>query len=100
MIWRLVGRFLRPICTSPQGDSSLHRANQHAGSLGARETGMPYTPLQVANTFVIRHGEQSRGLDHMKLQKLDYFVHGWWLAYHQERLLTERPQVWKYGPVF
>jgi uncharacterized phage-associated protein len=61
---------------------------------------MAYTPLQVANTFLARFAPQAGGIEHMKLQKLDYFVHGWWLAYHDNRLLSEPPQVWKYGPVF
>lgn len=61
---------------------------------------MPYTPLQIANTFLTRYAGAAGGIDHMKLQKLDYFVHGWWLAYNADRLLTEQPQVWKYGPVF
>jgi uncharacterized phage-associated protein len=36
----------------------------------------------------------------MKLQKLDYYAYGWWLAYNDDPLLIEGPEVWKYGPVF
>ena len=36
----------------------------------------------------------------MKLQKLDYYAYGWWLAYHDDPLLSEGPEVWKFGPVF
>jgi uncharacterized phage-associated protein len=36
----------------------------------------------------------------MKLQKLVYFTHGWWLAINNSTLLNERPQVWARGPVF
>jgi len=36
----------------------------------------------------------------MKLQKLVYFTHGWWLAINEFSLLNERPQVWTHGPVF
>jgi uncharacterized phage-associated protein len=53
----------------------------------------------VANGFLERHAH-SRGIEHMKLQKLVYFTHGWWLALNQSSLLTERPQVWRHGPVF
>jgi uncharacterized phage-associated protein len=36
----------------------------------------------------------------MKLQKLVYLAHGWWLAYHAEPIVDQRPEVWRYGPVF
>lgn len=60
---------------------------------------MTYTPAQIANTFLAKYGA-SEGISHMKLQKLVYCVHGWWLAYHNNSLLSEKPQVWQYGPVF
>ncbi|MES2983978.1 MAG: type II toxin-antitoxin system antitoxin SocA domain-containing protein [Pseudomonadota bacterium] len=60
---------------------------------------MNYTPAQIANTFLSRYGAAD-GISHMKLQKLVYCVHGWWLAYHNEALVSEKPQVWQYGPVF
>lgn len=36
----------------------------------------------------------------MKLQKLVYYAHGWWLTRHREALLDEEPEVWRHGPVF
>jgi uncharacterized phage-associated protein len=60
---------------------------------------MPYTPLALSNTFVARHGHEA-ALTHMKLQKLCFYAYGWWLAYNQEPILTEGPEVWQYGPVF
>ena len=57
-----------------------------------------YPPLAVANWFIANHGQP--GLEHMKLQKLVYCAHGWWLVSKPDSFLTERPQVWKYGPVF
>jgi uncharacterized phage-associated protein len=60
---------------------------------------MMYTPAQVANTFLANYGA-SEGISHMKLQKLVYCVHGWWLAYNANALLQEKPEVWKFGPVF
>lgn len=60
---------------------------------------MRYTPLALANTFIARHGATGT-LDQMKLQKLDFYAYGWWLAYNSEPILTEPPQVWQYGPVF
>ncbi|MGN6208118.1 Panacea domain-containing protein [Asticcacaulis sp.] len=55
--------------------------------------------LAVANTFIDEFGGQF-GIQHMKLQKLVYYSHAWWLSAEAEPFLNERPQVWKYGPVF
>lgn len=63
---------------------------------------VPYSPLAVANEFLAAFGAHG-GIAHMKLQKLVYFAHGFWLgAYFGERpsLVSERPAVWKHGPVF
>ena len=60
----------------------------------------PYTPLALANYFVM-HFAGADGIEHMKLQKLVYCAHGWWLAYKPHSpIIRERPQVWKFGPVF
>jgi uncharacterized phage-associated protein len=60
---------------------------------------VPYSPLAIANEFIARHREA--GLEHMKLQKLVYCANGWWLAFHpQKALVSELPEVWKFGPVF
>lgn len=58
-----------------------------------------YSPLALANTFVAHHGGVT-GITHMKLQKLAFYAYGWWLAYHDKPILTEPPEVWKFGPVF
>ncbi len=55
--------------------------------------------LAVANTFIDEFGKGS-GIQHMKLQKLVYYCHAWWLSVHDRPFIDERPQVWKYGPVF
>jgi uncharacterized phage-associated protein len=60
---------------------------------------LEHTPLALANTFISMYGGQD-GIQHMKLQKLAYYAHGWWLAYNGAPFLSERPQVWRYGPVF
>ncbi len=57
------------------------------------------TPVQVANTFVGRFGDGTE-LTHMKLQKLVFFADGWQVGFRGSPLVTERPQVWRYGPVF
>jgi uncharacterized phage-associated protein len=60
---------------------------------------MSYTPLIIANTFIDRYGA-TEGITHMKLQKLVYCAHGWWLVFQDNRVVNEKPQVWKFGPVF
>ena len=63
---------------------------------------VPYSPLAIANEF-IGNFAGSNGIEHMKLQKLVYCAHGWWLATHEPsepNLVNESPQVWKHGPVF
>lgn len=60
---------------------------------------MSYKPLQVANYFLKEHGPNGK-LTHLKLQKLVYFANGWRLGLNGGALVNERPQVWRYGPVF
>jgi uncharacterized phage-associated protein len=59
----------------------------------------PYAPLAAANFLIIEFGKV-RGIEHMKLQKLVYCAHGWWLTAFDSSFLNERPQIWRYGPVF
>lgn len=60
---------------------------------------MAYNPITVANEFILRFGDQGE-ITHMKLQKLLYFTNGWYLGLAGKPLLSENPQVWRYGPVF
>jgi uncharacterized phage-associated protein len=60
---------------------------------------IPYSPLAAANFFLAEFAG-SRGIEHMKLQKLVYCAHGWWLTAYDYSFLNERPQIWKHGPVF
>ncbi len=58
----------------------------------------PYSPVAFANWFIARDHD---GITHLKVQKLVYCAYGWWLAYnYPEEVLSERPQVWRHGPVF
>ena len=38
----------------------------------------PYRPLAIANSLITAFGYVDV-VDHMKLQKLVYLAHGWWL---------------------
>ena len=65
----------------------------------------PSPPLAIANYF-IGLSVESGGVKHLKLQKLVYCAHGWWLFSQEKKstplvpLVTEKPCVWKYSPVF
>ena len=58
---------------------------------------MLYSPLAIANEFIRLSG--AGGIDHMKLQKLVYYVFESGIK-DKRRIVNENPQVWKYGPVF
>lgn len=55
--------------------------------------------LAVANYFIDVAERQGTTLNPMKLQKLVYFAHGWHLGLHDEPLIEERVQAWRWGPV-
>lgn len=61
---------------------------------------MAYDPAIVANAVLWITKERGLSVDHMKLQKLVFFVHAWSLALHGESVVDERPEAWTYGPVF
>ena len=58
---------------------------------------MPYPATAIANEFI----ELSSGnsLSPMKLMKLVYFAHGWYLALTGKPLISERIEAWQFGPV-
>ena len=60
---------------------------------------MAYSPLAIANEFIVMAASDGSKVEHMKLQKLVHFAHGYALAEGNE-LSNEEPEVWKYGPVF
>lgn len=60
---------------------------------------MSYSPLAIANYFLEKAKSEGEALTPMKLQKLVYFAHCWYLAYYKEPLLNEKVQAWKFGPV-
>ncbi len=60
---------------------------------------MSYNPLIIANGFLDRAAARGETLSPMKLQKLVYYAHGWFLALTGESLLDEPIHAWLYGPV-
>ncbi|MBL8233482.1 MAG: DUF4065 domain-containing protein, partial [Bryobacterales bacterium] len=67
--------------------------------MGATTQLEPYEALAVANRFLALAARDKKPIDHLKLQKLIYFAHGWYLAFTGSPLLTEHVEAWQYGPV-
>lgn len=60
---------------------------------------MPYESEAVANYFLDLAEKERTPLSPMKIQKLVYFAHGWYLAVYDKPLLAVPVQAWSYGPV-
>lgn len=60
---------------------------------------MSYRTRHVANALLAKAQESGRQLTPMHVQKLLYFLHGWFLAYTGEKLVDEPFEAWAYGPV-
>ena len=55
----------------------------------------------VANYFLDLAEEKEEPLTPLKVQKLVYIAHGWYLALSKEALISdEYAEAWQYGPVF
>lgn len=55
--------------------------------------------IAVANFFIKKSLESGIPVTPMKLVKLVYIAHGWYLGLTGEPLIAEGVQAWKYGPV-
>ena len=61
---------------------------------------MQYLAVAIANSFLDIAESAGAPVDPMKLQKLVYFGHGWYLGYEARALSAENAQAWRWGPVF
>jgi uncharacterized phage-associated protein len=59
----------------------------------------PQSSFAIANYFILKAAETNIPLTPMKLIKLVYIAHGWYLALAGKPLLREPIEAWKYGPV-
>jgi uncharacterized phage-associated protein len=59
----------------------------------------PYEAKGVANAFLQRGMALHTSIDPMKIQKLVYFAHGYYLALSERPLINELFEVWQHGPV-
>ena len=60
---------------------------------------MSYDSRAIANYFLDVAKRNGVPLDQMKLQKLVYYAHGWYLAVYGKRLINEQVEAWEFGPV-
>lgn len=61
---------------------------------------MPGWSEEIAKEFVRLAEAGDSRLDQMQLQKLVYIAHGWCLAATGQPLTGDRPEAWKFGPVY
>ena len=62
---------------------------------------MSVSPEAIANEFIdLSKEERDHSLSNLKLQKLVYIAHGFYLGFCGEPLSNTSAQAWKYGPVF
>jgi len=64
--------------------------------------GAPTSAIAVANAFLDIQAEDTTNfppIDAMKLQKLVFYAHAWWLANRGEPLFPEDVEAWPWGPV-
>jgi uncharacterized phage-associated protein len=60
---------------------------------------MPFSAASVANEFLRLAHRDNKPITPLKMQKLVYFAHGWYLALTGLPLLSEPIQAWEFGPV-
>lgn len=67
------------------------------------EMSAPTTAAAVANAFLDIQAQDTSGnfplIDQMKLQKLVYYAHAWWLARTGNPLFDDDIEAWPFGPV-
>jgi uncharacterized phage-associated protein len=86
-------------------DTKWGRASCRAVPFTVKSEMKPYSPIAVANRFLQLSFAEKRPIDHMKLQKLVFFAHGYYLAASKLEagdpvpLVDEYFEAWPYGPV-
>lgn len=60
---------------------------------------MEYSSFDIAKKFLEFSKEDNRSVDPMKLLKLVYIAHGWYLGFNSVPLISDEIQAWQYGPV-
>jgi len=55
--------------------------------------------LAIANFFIRKSLKEEKPITQIKLQKLIFFAHGYYLALKERPLVGEKIEAWQYGPV-
>lgn len=55
--------------------------------------------FSIANFFIKKSIEESNSITPMKLLKLVYLSHGWYMGFYSDRLIPDEAEAWRYGPV-
>jgi uncharacterized phage-associated protein len=58
-----------------------------------------YDTFAIANLILDAARKRGYDISPLKLQKLVYYAHGWWLAMKGQPLIKERIQASQYGPI-
>ncbi len=62
---------------------------------------MGYSAQAVANCFLDLANKENKEITPLKIQKLVYIAHGWFLAVTDKPLVDDEfVEAWQYGPVF
>ncbi len=60
---------------------------------------MSFPAAAIANYFLDKGDSEERLITPLKLQKLVYYAHGWYLGIREKPLINEQVECWPYGPV-
>jgi len=58
-----------------------------------------YTSFDIAKKILQIAKSEGEGVDPMKLLKMVYITHGWYLGFKDKPLINDSIQAWKFGPV-
>lgn len=58
-----------------------------------------YEVKKVANFIIDEFDPEKYGITNLKLNKIVYFCNGWYLARTKKKLIRNKFEAWKYGPV-
>jgi uncharacterized phage-associated protein len=61
---------------------------------------MAYDVRAIANVVLDRSDRQGAAVTNLSLNKVLYFVHGYFLAHFGKPLIREQPEAWEWGPVY
>lgn len=76
-----------------------HRAALLDKIARADECALMYDVRDVANFILASAQVRSLEITNLALQKLLYFVHGWFFATYEQPLIKNKFEAWQYGPV-